>query len=55
MVVTNNSYLTPAATLSDPFPNGITPLGATPPGLGTFLGQGITFFNPEVRNPYSIR
>ncbi len=55
MVVTNNNYLSPATTLSNPFPNGIAPLGATAPGLGTFLGQGVTFFNPNVRNPYSIR
>jgi hypothetical protein len=55
MVVTNNSYLSPAGTLSNPFPNGILPLGTTQPGLGTFLGQSVTFFNPNVRNPYSIR
>ena len=55
MVVTNNSYLSPANTLSNPFPNGIAPLGTTPPGLGTFLGQSVTFFNPDVRNPYSLR
>ena len=53
MVVTNNSYLTPAATLSNPFPNGIQP--PTQPGLGTFLGQSIVFINPNIRNPYSIR
>ena len=55
MAVTNNNFLTPTSTLSNPFPNGIQPLGATTPGLGTFLGQNIAFFNPEVRNPYSIR
>ncbi len=55
MAVTNNNFLTPPSTLSNPFPNGIQPLGATTPGLGTFLGQNIAFFNPEVRNPYSIR
>ena len=52
---TSNNYLTPAATLSNPFPNGIlAPAGSTA-GTGTFLGQQITLFNPEVRNPYSIR
>jgi hypothetical protein len=55
MVVTNNSYLSPASTLSNPFPNGIIPLGTTAPGLGTFLGQSILFVNPHVRNPYSVR
>jgi hypothetical protein len=54
-VVTNNNYLTPAATLSNPFPNGIIPLGATPPGPGTFLGQSVLFANPRIRNPYSVR
>ena len=33
MVVTNNSYLTPAATLSNPFPNGIQPLGCYRAGV----------------------
>jgi len=55
MVVTNNNFLTPATTLSNPFPNGIQPLSTTTPGLGTFLGQSVTFFNPHVRNPYSVR
>jgi hypothetical protein len=55
MVVTNNSYLSPATTLSNPFPNGILPLGSTAPGLGTFLGQSVLFVNPHVRNPYSVR
>ena len=53
MVVTNNSYLTPATTLSNPFPNGIQ--SASAPGLGTFLGQSVVFVNPNVRNPYSVR
>ena len=28
---------------------------APSPGLGTFLGQSITFYNPNPLNPYSIR
>jgi hypothetical protein len=55
MVVTNNNYLTPAATLSNPFPNGIIPLNSSAPGLGTFLGQSVLFASPQIRNPYSIR
>ena len=52
---TSNNYLTPAATLSNPFPNGIlTPVGSSA-GTGTFLGQQLTLFDPQVRNPYSIR
>jgi hypothetical protein len=53
-VATNNNYLSPAATLSDPFPNGIVPPGSSK-GAGTFLGQQITFYNPQVRAPYSMR
>ena len=55
MAVTNNNYLSPAATLSDPFPNGIiTPPGSSL-GAGTFLGQQVTYFNPQARNTYSMR
>jgi hypothetical protein len=55
MTVTSNNYLTPAATLSDPFPGGfLLPAGASK-GASTFLGQQITFFNPNVRNPYTVR
>ncbi len=47
--------LRPAVTLSNPFPTGITPPTGSAAGLGTFLGQGITFYNPNPLNPYSIR
>jgi hypothetical protein len=52
-VATNNNYLSPASTLSNPFPNGIlAPAGGN---IGTFLGQQVKFFNPQVLNPYSMR
>jgi hypothetical protein len=52
-VATNNNYLSPASTLSNPFPNGIlAPAGGN---IGTFLGQQVKFFNPHVLNPYSMR
>ena len=55
LVATNDSFLTPASSLSNPFPNGIlSPVGAAN-GAGTFLGQQVVFFNPHVRNPYDIR
>jgi hypothetical protein len=39
--------LTPSATLSNPYPNGIDqPVGSSQ-GLGTFLGRGFTFNDPE--------
>jgi hypothetical protein len=54
-VTTTNNYLSPANTLSNPFPTGVVqPVGAAG-GLGTFLGQGITFFDPQPRNAYSVR
>jgi hypothetical protein len=50
-----NGYLTPNATLSDPFPNGILePQGASQ-GLATYLGQGFTYFDPSALNGYSYR
>jgi hypothetical protein len=52
---TNNNYLTPATTLSDPFPSGFLLPAGSSKGVSTNLGQTITFYNPNVRNPYSIR
>lgn len=52
---TNNNYLTPAATLSNPFPAGIQyPAGAAA-GMATYLGQSVSFYNPHELEPYSIR
>ena len=52
---TNNNFLTPAATLSDPFPTGFQlPVGSSK-GASSNLGQNIVFYNPDPRNPYSIR
>ena len=53
-VATSNNYLSPATTLSNPFPNGfLQPSNNN--GPGTALGTGITFFNPHVLNAYSVR
>jgi len=50
-----DSYLTPYATLANPFPDGIQkPLGATM-GLATALGQQVRHYNPHPRNPYALR
>jgi hypothetical protein len=55
LVATNDSYLTPAMSLSNPFPSGIAlPPGAAN-GLNTYLGQGITFLNPNTLRQYNIR
>jgi hypothetical protein len=53
IVPTNN--LAPSATLSNPFPGGIQPPAGKSLGLSTFLGQNITFLNPDMKDPYSIR
>ena len=55
MTVTTNNYLSPATTLSNPFPNGfLRPVGAAN-GLATFEGQALTFMNPDMKSPYSQR
>jgi len=54
-VPTNNSYLTPATTLSNPFPSGIQqPVGSSQ-GINTYLGQSITFNNTHFLNQYGLR
>jgi hypothetical protein len=51
----NNSFLSPATNLSDPFPTGIKqPVGSSL-GLGTFAGQTIQVMDPNIKDPYSIR
>jgi hypothetical protein len=55
MVPTNNNFLTPAATLGNPFPNGFVQPAGSQAGLATFNGQTINFLNPEMKNPYSLR
>ena len=46
-----NNGLTFIETLSNPFQNGIQePLGASQ-GIETFLGQSVTFFDPEPKSP----
>jgi len=52
---TNDNYLTPAATLSNPYPNGFLPPSGSSLGLATFAGQGVTFLNPRMKSPYSLR
>jgi hypothetical protein len=42
-------------TLSNPFPNGLTPPTGSSQGLGTFAGQSIAFLAPTIRNGYSER
>jgi len=55
LTATGNNYLSPSATLGNPFPNGILQPSGSSQGLSTFLGQSITFFNPNYQNGYSER
>lgn len=54
-VATSNNYLSPAATLSNPFPAGISQPAGPSQGLATFIGQTATFLNPTMHDTYSIR
>ncbi|HUI55006.1 MAG TPA: TonB-dependent receptor [Bryobacteraceae bacterium] len=54
-ITTTTNYLTPSATLSNPFPNGLLPASGSSLGLLTFAGQAVTFLNPDVKSPYSLR
>ena len=53
--VTNNTYLTPAITLSNAFAGGLNPPAGSSAGLNTFAGQNISFLSPNVSNPYALR
>ena len=55
VVSTLDSYLTPNATLSNPFPLGIIQPTGSSLALGTNLGKALTFYNPHPLNPYSQR
>ena len=52
---TNNNYLTPANTLSNPFPNGFAQAIGSSQGPSTFLGQALSFLAPVEHDPYSER
>jgi hypothetical protein len=55
LVASNDSFVTPYGTLSNPYPAGIlTPVGSAN-GVNTNLGQGISYFTSNITNPYSIR
>ncbi len=54
-VASLDGYLTPATTLSNPFPNGILKGMGSALGLATYLGKSVSFYNPRPLNPYSMR
>ncbi len=55
LVATQNSYLSPYATLANPFPDGFLQPTGSSLGLATNLGRSFSYFNPTIRNPYSFR
>jgi hypothetical protein len=54
-VASTNGDLTPANTLSNPFPNGFVQPAGSSQGASTFLGQAISFLAPNEHDPYSER
>ena len=54
-VSTNNNYLTPANTLTNPFPNGFAVPTGSSLGAATGLGQTNSFMAPVEHDPYSER
>jgi hypothetical protein len=55
MPITTNSYLTPATTISNPFPAGLLQPAGNSLGLSTSLGQSVSFYSTQVRNDYAVR
>lgn len=55
LVATLDNFLTPAATLSDPFPGGIQQPAGAFAGVNTFLGQSVRFVQRELDQPYTVR
>jgi hypothetical protein len=47
VIASNDSGITPANGLSNPFPTGVLPATGSSLGLSTALGQGITFADPN--------
>lgn len=55
LVPTLNGFLSPSATLVNPFPTGIQAPTGNRDGLATFLGRGITLNTPNAESQYSAR
>ncbi len=54
-LVQPSNFLSPSATLSNPFPAGIKAPAGDSAGLATFAGQTVQFIQPQDRDPYSLR
>ena len=55
MTVSTDNGLTFVETLSNPFRGGILEPAGVPAGIATFLGQSITYFNPNPKSPRNQR
>ncbi len=55
LVASLNNFLTPYATLANPFPDGFQQPTGSSLGLATNLGKSLSYYNPTIHNPYSIR
>jgi hypothetical protein len=55
LVATLNNFLTPAATLSNPFPGGILQPAGNSNGVNTFVGQSIAFITDNPKQPITHR
>ena len=52
-IPSNDNYITEAATLSNPFPNGLVPLTGSSLGSLTSVGSVGTFYSPKVPRQYN--
>ena len=55
VVSSDNTYTAPAATLSNPFPNGLSPATGSSLGLATYLGRDVSFYPTKLLNDYAER
>jgi len=55
LVASNDGYLTPYATLSNPFPAGLTTAPGSTKGLATYIGQSVSAYAAKQLNGYSLR
>lgn len=55
MVASLDGFLTPNATIANPFPGGIEQPSGSSLGLLTFAGRGLGVFTPQAENPRSYR
>lgn len=55
LVATLNNFLSPAATMTNPFPSGILQPVGNANGVNTFLGQGVSFITDNPKQPITHR